>query len=52
MVKEVYLGTNILLTKKKFDLIFRDPVLEHSAYLGELDLENDIFMYLYKNIER
>ena len=46
------LGHEYPIDKKKFDLIFRDPVLEHSAYLGELDLENDIFMYLYKNIER
>ena len=38
--------------KKKFDLIFRYPTVEQTVYLGELDLDNDIFMYLYKNVER
>ena len=50
--KKGLLGYEYPIDKKKFDLIFRDPILGHSAYLGELDLENDIFMYLYKNIER
>ena len=46
------LGYEYPVDKKKFDLIFRYPTMEHSVYLGELDLDNDIFMYLYKNVER
>lgn len=46
------LGYEYPVDKKKFDLIFRYPVMKHSTYLGEFDLENDIFMYLYKNVER
>ena len=46
------LGYEYPIDKKKFDLIFKYPVVGHSTYLGEFDLENDIFMYLYKNIER
>ena len=46
------LGYEYPVDKKKFDLIFRYPVMRHSTYLSEFDLENDIFMYLYKNVER
>ena len=46
------LGYEYPVDKKKFDLIFRYPAVEHPVYLGELDLDNDIFMYLYKNVER
>jgi len=45
------LGNEYPIDEKKFDLIFRQPIVGHSTYLGELDLENDIFMYLYKKKE-
>ena len=46
------LGNEYPIDEKKFDLIFRQPIVGHSTYLGELDLENDIFMYLYKKKEK
>ena len=46
--KEGMLCYEYPIDNEKFDLIFKYPDLGHLISSGELDFENDIFMYLYK----